>query len=113
MLARINAFLESFFTPFRVKWGGIVLALLLGGFFLRGGHRIGYFISILVAIVSFLWPHQLWHWLANFADEVNWPAFVALGVAIVFAAHQGGAGAALAVVGPLATYDGMYFEQNY
>ena len=106
----LNKFL-SFFTGTTVKIIGIVLSVVLGALFLEGAARIAYLACIAFTVIALLFP-DLFHWLANFADPVNWPPFVALGIAIVIAAHVGGS-AVFAVLGPLTTYDGMYFEQNY
>lgn len=99
------------FTPKTVRIGGFALAAasLLG---LHGGNRIGYASALAVAAVSWAFP-KLWNWLSNFADPHYWPTFVALGVASMFAAHQGGYAAVLALAGPLTMFDGMYFDTNY
>lgn len=101
----------SIFTGPRVRAAGFLLTIA-GSFLLPEDARIGYLAGLAVAALSTYYP-KIFNWLSNFADPQFWPAFVGLGVAILFAAHTGGLDGILACVGPLTAYDGMYFEQNY
>ena len=94
-----------------MTYGGLLLCAL-GLILLPDGHAIGYLIGMTVAAIALVEP-KAFNWLSKFADPQFWPAFVGLGVAILFAAHAGGLRGLLSVIGPLTTYDGMYFEQNY
>jgi len=102
----------SIFNSTSVKVGGILLSVASGALLLSGGHRLGYVVGVAVAVLALVKP-KAFQWLADFADPEFWPAFVGLGVAILFAAHFGGTYGLLSVIGPLTTYDGMYFDQNY
>lgn len=101
----------NLFTGRTVRGGGLVLAAA-SSVFLSNGHRVGYLIALMVGLISWTIP-ELWAWLSNFADEKYWPTFVSAGVAILFAAHNGGLPGLFACCGPLAIYDGMYFDENY
>ena len=105
--------MASFLNGTTVKIGGLLLSLF-GVILLVSSpaHVIGYGVGLGVAVLALLEP-KAFSWLSDFADPEFWPAFVGLGVSILFAAHFGGIPGLLAVVGPLTTYDGMYFEQNY
>lgn len=108
------SFLSSFialFTGPRVRLAGLLISLS-GVFLLHGASRIGFAVGVAVAWLATYYP-KAFNWLSNFADPQFWPAFVGLGVAILFAAHTGGLLGILACIGPLTTYDGMYFDQNY
>ena len=103
----------SFLNGKTVKVGGIVIAWLSTFLFIPAiGHEVGYVVGLTVATIALTTP-EAFAWLSDFAGPEYWPAFVGLGVAILFAAHFGGTRGLLAVIGPLTTYDGMYFEQNY
>lgn len=105
------SFLDPF-TPRTVRGGGLVLAVA-SSIFLSEGHRIGYLIALAVGCASWILPQDLWKWLAHFADPKYWPTFVSIGVAILFAAHNGSWPGLFACCGPLAVLDGMYFAENY
>lgn len=93
---------------FALCWGGIA-ALAHGHYY---GHMAGYSVGAFLALFALVYP-RAFNWLSNFADPQFWPAFVGLGVAILFAAHVGGFAGVFAIMGPLTVYDGMYFDQNY
>ncbi len=105
-----SKFLTAFTGP-RVRMAGFLIAFA-SAFLLHGLATVGYLVALGVAILSTYYP-KAFNWLSNFADPQFWPAFVGLGVAILFAAHAGGLFGLLACAGPLTAYDGMYFDQNY
>lgn len=108
----LSQILNAFTGP-RVRLAGFILTAA-GAFSLyqvKPQFVIFYLACLVIALIATF--TQAFKFLANFADQNNWPAFVGLGVCIMLGAFSGGLYGMLACVGPLTAFDGMYFDQNY
>jgi hypothetical protein len=101
----------ALFNGKHVQLAGQVLAIISAAVVLRGGHAIGFGVAEAVYCLATTKP-QLFNWLKNFAEPTKWPAYVSLGIAGMFAAHQGGF-AAISLAGILMTIDGLFFDSLY
>lgn len=102
----------ALFTGKHVETTGLVIAITSAGVLLHGGHRIGALAGIAVYLLDRFRP-SVFNWLKNFAEPTTWPGYVALGVAALFAGHQGGLPAIAVLAGLLATGDGRMFDALY
>jgi hypothetical protein len=102
----------AIFTGKRVETAGILVASLSSVFLLHGGHRIGALAGIGMYLFSRFVP-KAFNWLSGFADVPNWPNYVSLCVAALFAGHAGGFPAVVVIMGLAATGDGRMFDALY
>jgi hypothetical protein len=101
----------AIFNGLHVRIAGILLAVISAPFILHSGHLIGFYAGVMLFLLNQIFPN-LFNWLKNFAEPKVWPSYVGLGIAIMFAAHQGG-WAALPVGGILTSIDGLFFDSLY
>lgn len=102
----------AIFTGKRVETAGLIIASIGTASLLHGGALIGAAAGIGVYLLDRFKP-SVFNWLSNFAEPTTWPGYVALGVAAICAAHQGGWRADVVLAGLLTAGDGRMFDSLY
>ncbi len=102
----------AIFTGKHVETAGLIVASAGAASLLHGGALIGVAIGLGVYLLDRFKP-SVFNWLSNFAEPTTWPGYVALGVAALFAAHQGGWHADVVIGGLLMAGDGRMFDSLY